>query len=539
MHWIDLSIFIVYMLAMLGVGFYFLRKNTGAEDYYVGGRKMGSMHIGLSVVATDVGGGFSIGLGGLGFVIGIAGSWMLFTGLVGAWLSAVILIPKIKSNKKFESLYTFPEIFEKIYSPNVALIAGIISAIGYIGFTSSQILAGAKLASGSFTGLSLNEAVLIMGLIAVIYTVLGGIKAVIYTDTIQWIILMVGLVFIGIPISYYAVGGIDAIRNTLGPEFLSLTNVEWQDIANWVITIIPIWFVGMTLYQRIFACKDEKTAKRAWFFAGLFEYPIMAFMGVFLGLLARVAAAQGMFDYLGPENISATDPEQGLPMLLRTVLPVGLMGVMMSAYFSAILSTADSCLMAASGNVVSDILRRFFKFDLESKKAYRISMVTTFVIGAASLIIASNMKSVLDLMLSSYAFIVSGLTVPLIGGLFWKRRTIKGALGAMVIGGFTTLFLQWNNLSVSGSLAKSKAIQLINNIDPLFERNLRVLYETNREKFLEIVNNAQIIDIPFIDLYFKLPYGLDPNIYGITISAVVFILFGYLAKSNMWAINEQ
>jgi len=539
MHWIDLSIFIVYMLAMLGVGFYFLRKNTGAEDYYVGGRQMGSMHIGLSVVATDVGGGFSIGLGGLGFVIGIAGSWMLFTGLVGAWLSAVILIPKIKSNKKFESLYTFPEIFEKIYSPNVALIAGIISAIGYIGFTSSQILAGAKLASGSFSGLSLNEAVLIMGLIAVIYTVLGGIKAVIYTDTIQWIILMGGLVFIGIPISYYAVGGIDAIRNTLGPEFLSLTNVEWQDIANWVITIIPIWFVGMTLYQRIFACKDEKTAKRAWFFAGLFEYPIMAFMGVFLGLLARVAAAQGMFDYLGPENISATDPEQGLPMLLRTVLPVGLMGVMMSAYFSAILSTADSCLMAASGNVVSDILRRFFKFDLESKKAYRISMVTTFVIGAASLIIASNMKSVLDLMLSSYAFMVSGLTVPLIGGLFWKRRTIKGALGAMVIGGFTTLFLQWNNLSVSGSLAKSKAIQLINNIDPLFERNLRVLYETNREKFLEIVNNAQIIDIPFIDLYFKLPYGLDPNIYGITISAVVFILFGYLAKSKMWAINEQ
>ena len=66
MHWIDLSIFIIYMLVMLGVGFFFLRKNKGADDYYVGGRSMNSFHIGLSVVATDVGGGFSIGLGGLG-----------------------------------------------------------------------------------------------------------------------------------------------------------------------------------------------------------------------------------------------------------------------------------------------------------------------------------------------------------------------------------------------------------------------------------------------------------------------------------------
>lgn len=500
---------------------------------------MGSLHIGLSVVATDVGGGFSIGLGGLGFVIGIAGSWMLFTGLIGAWLSAVILIPKVKSNKLFDNLYTFPEIFEKIYSPNVAFVAGIISAIGYIGFTSSQILAGAKLASGSFVGLTLNEAVLIMGVVAVLYTVMGGIKAVIYTDTIQWIVLMGGLILIGIPVSYHAVGGMDAITSTLGPEFMSMTNITWQDIANWVITIIPIWFVGMTLYQRIFACKDEKTAKRAWFYAGLFEWPIMAFMGVFLGLLARVAASQGMFDYLGPDNIAMTDPEQGLPMLLRTVLPVGLMGIMMSAYFSAILSTADSCLMAASGNVVADIIKRIFSLDLESKNAYRISQVTTLVIGALSLFIAANMQSVLDLMLSSYAFMVSGLTVPLVGGLFWKRRTVYGAMSAMIAGGLTTLLLQWNNLAVSGTIAKSKAIKLINNIDPMFEESLRELFNTNKEKFAELINSAGIIDIPFTDLYFRLPYGLDPNIYGITVSALIFILFGFFAGKTSGEENGK
>jgi SSS family solute:Na+ symporter len=89
MHLIDLVIFVVYMMAMLGVGYFFMQKNTDQEDYYVGGRSIGSWHIGLSVVATDVGGGFSIGLGGLGFVMGLSGSWMLFTGLLGAWLAAV------------------------------------------------------------------------------------------------------------------------------------------------------------------------------------------------------------------------------------------------------------------------------------------------------------------------------------------------------------------------------------------------------------------------------------------------------------------
>ena len=95
MHWIDLLIFGIYLAFMLGIGFYFMRKNNSADDYFVGGRKMNAVHIGLSVVATDVGGGFSIGLGGLGFIMGLSGTWLLFTGLIGAWLSAVLLIPKV------------------------------------------------------------------------------------------------------------------------------------------------------------------------------------------------------------------------------------------------------------------------------------------------------------------------------------------------------------------------------------------------------------------------------------------------------------
>ena len=474
-HIVDLLIFVVYLIIMLGVGFYFMKRNKSKEDYYVGGRGMSAGHIGLSVVATDVGGGFSIGLGGLGFMMGLSGSWMLFTGLLGAWISAVLLIPKIYPIAKEHKFLTFPQSLAFHYNAKVALVAGIISLVGYIGFTSSQILAGAKLASATFPSISIIDAVLIMGVIAIIYTAIGGIKAVIYTDTIQWIILMAGLIGIGIPIGYIHIGGWEAVRSTLPESFMSLTEVKPIQFFNWLITIVPIWFVGMTLYQRIYACKDEKTAKKAWRIAGLFEWPIMAFMGIALGLFARVGYEQGMFTAIGYAPGTALDSELGLPLFLRSILPVGLMGLMLSAYFSAIMSTADSCLMAASGNFSTDILG-FFK----GKRKYdtiKNSQIITLVIGAVAVLLATHMQNVLELMLYSYAFMVSGLLVPVLGMLILKKPSAIAAMAAMIGGGTTTLVL--------------------------------ILTQV------------------------KLPYELDANFFGIAVSAAAFFVFQQVNKKEI------
>jgi len=483
MNIIDLSIFIGYMIALLGIGIYFLKKNKSTEDYFISDKSISGWHIGLSVVSTDVGGGFSIGLGGLGFVMGLSGSWMLFTGLIGAWVSAVILIPKVYKIGLEKQMTTFPQLFNHYYNGKVALAAGIISAIGYLGFTSSQILAGAKLASSSFEGLNVETALIVMGLVTIFYTVMGGIKAVIYTDTVQWIILMVGLVFVGIPISYFAVGGWEEISKYIQPEFMSLTSVSWQSLVNWAVTIIPIWFVGMTLYQRIYASKSKKEAQKAWFIAGLFEWPVMAFMGVLLGIFGRVAAEQGMFTGFGFNNAAGMDPELGLPLLLRQVLPVGLMGIMMSAYFSAILSTADSCLMAASGNMLTDILLKFFP-GLESHPRVLIfTQVLTLLLGSLAIFLAANMQNVLELMLYSYAFIVSGLFVPLMAAMFFRQTNWLAALASMISGGSTTIILT--------------------SIDA------------------------------------KLPFGLDANIFGISMSLLIFILISLFFKNPKYINNTK
>lgn len=400
---------------------------------------MNKFAISLSVVATDVGGGFSIGLGGLGFLMGLSGSWMLFTGLLGAWLSAVFLIPKAGKLSSKLKIYTFPQLFEYFYSPRVALLAGIISAIGYIGFTSSQLLAGAKLASATFEDLDMTTALIGMGAIAVMYT---------------------------------AIGGIEVIRETQPPEFLTLNNIKWYTIVNWAVTIIPIWFVGMTLYQRLYASRTPKEAQKAWYIAGIFEWPIMAFMGVILGLFARVAFENGMFAYIGFSQDQIMDAEMGLPLLLRTILPVGLMGLMIAAYFSAVMSTADSCIMAASGNIESDILKKIRPLPKNKRTRLIQSQLITLGIGVLGLLIALRMENVLELMLHSYAFMVSGLFVPVLGAFFTKRGSATAAFWAMIIGGTTTLSLTL--LSV------------------------------------------------------QLPYSLDPNIFGITAAAVCYLILSIL-----------
>ena len=425
MHVLDYTLIFGYLAVMLGIGVYFLMRQQRVDEYFVGDRQMGAAHIGFSVVATDVGGGFSIGLGGLGFAMGISGSWLLFSGLIGAWMSAVILIPKVKRLGDRYKLLTYPEFLELRFDSKTRLVAALVSGIGYAGFVGSQILAGAKLSSAVFD-ISLYSSVALMAAVVLVYTSFGGLQAVIYTDTIQWFVLLVGLSFFALPFAYVELGGYEAIIAALPKGHLELFNIPFTTFLTWMFTIVPIWFVGMTLYQRIYATRDVKTAKRAWYFAGLLEWPLMAFLGVTLGMFSRI---------LFPE----VESEMGLPLLIKTVLPIGIVGLVAAAYFSAIMSTADSCLLASVGNFVNDIYQRHINKDAKDKRVLRVSRILTFVIGALSIIIALVIPKVLDAILMAYAFMVSGLFIPTLGGLIWKRTSSIAAFWSMLLGGGTAI----------------------------------------------------------------------------------------------------
>jgi SSS family solute:Na+ symporter len=302
-----------------------------------------------------------------------------------------------------------------------------VSAIGYAGFTGSQLLAGGKLASAAFE-FDLTTAVLLMSVVIVAYTALGGLQAVVYTDTAQWGILFFGLIGLAIPLGYRAVGGLAGLRAVLPPEFFTLTNVSPLQVLTWMATIVPIWFVAMTLYQRIHASRDVATARRAWFVAGLLEYPAMAFMGATLGMFARVL-------------FPAAEPEMGLPLLIRDVLPIGATGLVLAAYLAAIMSTADSCLLASVGNVIDDIAGRSIAPATSERAMLVWSRVLTLVIGFGSVSFALYVPRVIDSILLAYSFMVAGLFFPTLGALFWSRASGIAAFWSIVGGGGTTVGL--------------------------------------------------------------------------------------------------
>ncbi|MFW5877109.1 MAG: sodium:solute symporter family protein [Myxococcota bacterium] len=426
MHPVDYAILAAYGAFMLGIGVWVARRHVDIDGYFVGNRRMGAGHVGLSVVATDVGGGFSIGLGGLGFAMGLSGSWLLFTGLVGAWITAVLVIPRVKPLGEKHGWTTFPDLLDHRFGTPTRLAAAGVSALGYAGFVGAQVLAGAKLAAVAFE-LDLTVAVLLMAVVIVGYTSLGGLEAVILTDTVQWGILLVGLIFLLLPLAWAEAGGLDGIRTALPPDHLSLWAVDGGQLATWFITIVPIWFVGNTLYQRIYATRDVKSAKRAWYLAGVLEWPAMAFSGAVLGMIARV---------LYPE----VESEMGLPMLIKSILPMGATGAVLAVYFAAIMSTADSCLLASVGHIVTDLFWR--KRDhLHPKTVLRWSRWLTIVVGAVAILVALLLPKVLDAILLAYSFMVSGLLVPMLAALFWRRATAAAALASLVSGGTTAVAL--------------------------------------------------------------------------------------------------
>jgi len=443
MKFIDYFILLAYGLGLIAFAYFVSRrKNTDQdEEFYLGSKNLGAGHIGLSVAATDVGGGFSIGLGALGFTLGLSGSWLLFTGLVGALLSSIILIPRLKLLELDHSYFSYPQVIKHYFGSHAAHLAALISFIGYLAFTSAQLMAGTKLASVLIPGLSFSAIMIILTLISVIYTSIGGLRAVVLTDTIQWTLVVLGLGFIAIPLGIIHLGGIEHIVERAGPESLSLTQLSFQTLINWMISIVPIWFVAMTLYQRIFACKDEREAKRAWYIAGFFEWPVMAFLGVGMGVLAKVAFLDGLLQV--PSTGGDLDPELAIPLFLKTVLPTGLLGLLFVSYLSAILSTADSCLMAASGNLYSDFLT-------EKKWTNRLvsPRVITFSLGLLALALGLLFDSVLKLMLHAYGFMISGLLIPTLAIFLTKKTASSSALISMVVGILS--YLMFTNIDTGG-----------------------------------------------------------------------------------------
>ena len=270
LHTLDLIAIGLYFVVLVWIGLRVARKERGSgesESFLAADRNMNLVQTTASTAATDLGGGFSIAMGGLGFTLGISGSWLIAISGLSVVLVSFLMVPKVKRWADRVKGLTTGDLFEARFDRRTGTVAAIVIGIAWFTFVGGQIIAGAKLLQAT-VAIDLTVAVIVSGAVILAYTAAGGLKAVIYTDVFQMVVLLIGIVFIAAPIGLYTVGGWSGIVEhfSANEETRSLVDwgaIGWKRVVGWFFAIFPVWFISIAAMQRIVAARDEKTARRA------------------------------------------------------------------------------------------------------------------------------------------------------------------------------------------------------------------------------------------------------------------------------------
>lgn len=431
LHSLDILAIVVYFIVLLTIGWRVARRESGdgeSESFLAADRNMNLFQTTASTAATDLGGGFSIAMGGLGFTLGISGSWLIAISGLSAVMVSFFMVPKVKRWADRVKGLTTGDLFEARFDRRTGLVAAVVIGLAWFTFVGAQIIAGAKLLQVTMS-IDLAMAVLLSGAVILGYTAMGGLKAVIYTDVFQMVVLLIGIVFIAVPIGLYEVGGWQGIVEHFSaqPETASMVawdTLEWSTLAGWFFAIFPVWFISIAAMQRIIAARDEKTARRAFFLTGVpIEWPLFAIGSTLIGMIARI---------LLPD---LSDAELATPSIILYLLPAGIAGIVIAGYVAAVMSTADSVLMGPVAIFTNDIYRKIIRPDASEERLVRVARIATLVLGVAGIGMAYLVPQVLDLIVYAYTFGAAGLFFPMLGLLFWRRTTATAAFWSMLGGG--------------------------------------------------------------------------------------------------------
>lgn len=277
-------------------------------------------------------------------------------------------------------------------------------------------------------------------IIFIAYTAISGLWAVTLTDFIQIILGTIGVI-IATTLALISVGGFAGIEDKLSElyltgvissppsEYFNIFSPGTAVIVLTVVATVMYTLIGQDFYQRLFASKDEKVAVSASLFSGIFLI-IVSFIPVTAGMAALALSPN-------PTEILKT-PRIAIPHLILVALGPVVGSIFVAAILAAVMSTADSLLLAATSHVVRDFYYRFNP-RITDRQMLKLSIIVTIVVGAFSLVTALTVRGIIELLIYSYDLYTSGVFVPLVLGLLWKRATKEGAVAGMIAGFIASL----------------------------------------------------------------------------------------------------
>ncbi len=422
LSWLDVVVIALYFAMMIAISVYYAKKMVTVESFAVADKSL-SMKIMIgTTVATCMGAASAIGNVGQAYKMGIS-FLLVFSAWHIGWIALILMSKRLRASEA----KSLPEFLFMRYGKTTRWIASIITLVFLINATAAQT-AGVGTIFSTFHLLSFETGVIIGGLAIILYTVFGGLYAVAVTDTIQAILLIVGVVIMVPIVAYHEAGGVGYVLANSAPETFSFANVDFFTILG---LILAYWLAAgsHTAYsQRIFASKDLKTA-----FWGSIWSDLIAFAAGAVIVLAVFTAP-----FIFPDM---TNGETFVPRVIITYFPPVLKGFVIAGLLGLVISTADSFLLMIGTTIVEDIYK-IFKPDLDAKQTLKYSRIFTVVGGICCLILAIYGGGVFNLFKTGSAAYGAGMFIPLFLGCFWKRASAKGVNVGMLAGCFVTIL--WN-----------------------------------------------------------------------------------------------
>ena len=414
---IDYIIISLYLMGMVGVGLWFAKKHSDFEDFFLAGRSLTTPLLITTLISTYYGIDVLFGDSQLGFTNGVV-AWFAYARPTYAFfLIAAFLLAHRLREEDFKSL---PDILDKYYGKKTRYVGAVTSFIYSLPALS---LYGFGMLGEVILGWEPIMGMLVLGGIALIYTITGGFWAVALTDSVQFVLMCVVLAM-AFPFAMNLIGGFDSMIKVLEPSYFDTLG----DMSIWLIIIYASTglsiLVEPTFYQRIFAAKSYKNVRNA-LVIGIFIWGSYDWIITILAMAAKVAVIQGTL----PVDVA---PDAALLTIMVAALPAGALGLFLAGVLSTEMSTLDSYCLVAGGNVAYDIYKPAFKpsaTDQELIKTTRQGILLSWVLGFA---MAISFDQMLGLWVFMASILISSVLAPILLGMYVPkfRKPLAGFLSA-------------------------------------------------------------------------------------------------------------
>ncbi len=456
MSGLDTVIVLVYFAVVFGIGAYFFRRAKTSRSYFLADRSVGWIAIGASLFATNISSEHFIGLAGSGASSGLAVGHFEWLAVFMCMTLAWVFVPfYIRSN-----VYTMPEFLERRYGPACRWYLTSVSVLAYIFTKISVSLYAGALVLRQVVGWDFYTSAIVMVVATGVYTIFGGLAAVIYTELLQAVVLLGGAIALTV-IGLDQVGGMQGLRASLPPDFFHMIKPMSDPAFPWTgiffgAPILGIWYwcTDQVIVQRVLGAKSEDHARGGALFCGLLKI-LPVFVLVLPGLMARA---------LYPEIRG----DEAYPTLVLRLLPPGLTGMMVAALMAALMSSLSATFNSASTLITFDVYKKLNPTAAEKRLVAVGRLFTVFmvILGILWVPFISYLSSEVYIYLQSVqAYVSPPIAAVFLMGVFWPRANRHGAIAALGAGAILGTIRFVLELNRTSALAQAGFIK------PLVEMN--------------------------------------------------------------------